>query len=94
MGRRSDPVRDALAIGLFLLMVFTIGPPLCRFFGQLADELTVGQPTFNQFVAHFALEAVGSSFIIGVSLAAAGRKATLPGAAGAAILALVGVIFC
>jgi hypothetical protein len=95
MGRRRGPVRDVLAIGLFLLMVFTIGPPLCLFFGQLADDITVGQPAFNQFVAHFLLEAVGSSFIVGVSLSVAGRKETLPaGAIGAAILALVGVILC
>lgn len=87
--------RDILAIAIFLLAAFTIGPALCQAFGKLADGLTMGQSAIMQFLARFMMEFAASGLVIGLSLSAAGRRSALPGGAiGAAILALIGAIFC
>ncbi len=87
--------RDVIIIFIFLLAAFTIGPDLCKVFAGIADSLTVGQPEPMRFLARFMMEFVAGGLVISLALNAAGRRSALPGGAiGAAILALVGAIFC
>ena len=87
--------RDVLVIVVFVIAAFTIGPALCGVFADLADALTAGQPAVNRFLARFLMEFAASGLVIGLALSAVGRRSALPGGAiGAAVLALVGAIFC
>ncbi len=86
--------KSFLLLGIYIIVVVTIGPAVCEAVGELADELAPRGDPLLGFMVHFILALAGGMLVLGIGAKVIGRESVPGGAIGTAIFVILELVFC